>query len=156
MDSALILADMALSLDDQLAEAYRIRGWYFNDSGNPDLALMEYNKAIELNPNDWSSYRTKGSLYWGKDMVKAIENYQKAISLNHGLARLGLLKNLGYVYYESGINEKAAQYYLEAFKLDRDSATIIVLHSMLASWTSLNTPAKYMRWIRQRMTNYGG
>ncbi len=80
MDSVLILADIALSYDDQLAEAYSMRGRYYYRTGLFEKAEKEYDKAIKFNPNDWMAYRGKGLLYFNDDLVKWIDNLQKAAS----------------------------------------------------------------------------
>ena len=48
MDSVLILADLALTYDNTLAEAYTLKGRYFNHIGDTSRALEELNKAILL------------------------------------------------------------------------------------------------------------
>ena len=82
----LILADKALSFDDQLAEAYTVRGDYFNEKGYTEQSIKEYDKAVKFNPNDWRAYKEKGILYMINigDHVKAIDNFQKAVKLNRG------------------------------------------------------------------------
>lgn len=52
LDSVLVLADIALSFDPQLSDAYTARGIYYNSNGQYDKAIIEYEKAIKLNPND--------------------------------------------------------------------------------------------------------
>lgn len=52
LDSVLILCNLALSYDDQLADAHTIKGKYYTDIKKQEQAFKEYNKAISLNPND--------------------------------------------------------------------------------------------------------
>jgi TolB-like protein len=72
MDSVLILTNIAHSYDDQLAEVYTMRGKYFHETGKPEMAMKEFEKAIILNPNDWSSYLIK-AWHSGDDFIKGIE-----------------------------------------------------------------------------------
>jgi tetratricopeptide (TPR) repeat protein len=123
MDSVLILADIALSYDDQLAEAYNVKGYYYYSWSLITKASEEYDKAIKYNPNDWMAYRMKGGLYEYYDLVKAIDNYHKAASLNRGPQLPGLLRQLGNLYRSAGFTEKANYYSQEALKLDDDSAS---------------------------------
>ena len=51
-DTILILANIALSYDDQLSEAYTVRGKYYNNNGLTVEAAEDYNKAIKFNPNE--------------------------------------------------------------------------------------------------------
>ena len=124
LDTFLILTNIALSYDDQLAEAYRNRGAYYEGIGKPDQALKEYNKALDYNPNDWMGYRDIAGLY-DDEPIKQIENYEKALSLNHGPRLPYSLKNLGYAYLSSGFIEKAKYYGQESFALDGDTASYL-------------------------------
>ena len=110
VDSVLILTDIALSYDDQLAEAYTVRGDYYRAKGLTEQAIKEYDKAIKFNPNDWEAYDGKGLLYQYDDLVKTIDNFQKAASLNHGPELPGLLRRIGWAYDDEGFNEKGNYY----------------------------------------------
>jgi TolB-like protein/AraC-like DNA-binding protein/Tfp pilus assembly protein PilF len=121
LDSMLILANKALSLDDKLAEAYRVRGEYYSVKGSVDHALEELNKALECNPNDGVTYMMIGGMYEELDMVISLENLQKAAFLNHGRELTQTLATLGLDYYKAGFPEKGNNFFLEALKLDEDS-----------------------------------
>jgi TolB-like protein len=122
-DSVLILTDIALSFDNQVAEAYNLKGLYYFQTGNPEQAIKEYETAIKLNPNDWMAYYWMGSFYYGggDELVKSIENLQKAASLNHGPELPRILRQISYAYFNSGFLEKSNYYRYEALKLDFDS-----------------------------------
>ena len=66
----LILADIALSFDDQLAEAYVIRGDYYRLNYKNEQAINEYDKAIKFNPNFGQAYFEKGLVYRGDDYYR--------------------------------------------------------------------------------------
>ena len=121
LDSALVLANMALSFDPQLSEAYTFRGNYYSAMGNSEKALEEFNKAIQLNPNDWQAYQGLGRHYLDYDLVKSLENYERAISLHRGPQLANILWSLGKVIETAGFVEEAEHYYREAMKLNGDS-----------------------------------
>jgi len=120
LDSCLILADIALSIDDNLDEAYFIKGKYYRQNGNIEEALNNYDKTLKINPNYYSAYTEKGYLYANvlSDNVKGLENYHKALTLVSGDERPSLLRDLGNIYSDLGFTEKAKHYYQEAFAID--------------------------------------
>jgi TolB-like protein/Tfp pilus assembly protein PilF len=121
MDSVLRLADIALSFDDQLADAYYIRGECYRQIGDREKAIKEYDKAIKLNPNDSWSYNGKAHLYLNDEFVEWIENLEKAVSLNHDNGLPDLLRNLSWAYICIGFPDRSLYYAQEALKLDDDS-----------------------------------
>jgi len=108
LDSVLILSDKALSLDNQLAEAYYLRGLYFSENGELKKANIEFDNAIKFNPNDWVAYYGKGNLnLWslGEPAV-AIENFEMAALLNKGPELPVILQQQAYCYIFSGFFNK--------------------------------------------------
>ena len=131
LDSVLILADHALSFDDQLDEGYYYRGEFYCQTGDVEKALKEYNQAIKYNPNNWEVYYTVGQNvflydYEHMDFVKGLEYLHKAVSINKGTKLPFLLRELGDVYsIWAGLPETGKYYYLEAFSLDNDSISMV-------------------------------
>ncbi len=123
LDSVLILCDRALSYDSQVADIYIIRGNYYWEKGFSDKAIDKYEKALKINPNSWEAYDGKGDVYWHIDLLKSIDNYQKAAFRNRGSELPGLLRKIGTQYLYAGFPEKSEYYYLEALNLDSDSAS---------------------------------
>jgi len=121
LDSILILADIALSIDDQLSEAYLTKGDYYRYNNDKEQALKEYDKAIQFNPNDWNAYYGIGRLNDNADLVKSIDNYHKAGSLERGPFLPFILRLISEAYYDAGFIEKWKYYSQEALKLDFDS-----------------------------------
>jgi len=121
LDTVLYLADMALSFDGELAEAYTIKGECYRRIGDREQANKEYDKAIDFNPNDWMAYRGKGLLYLNDDFIIQIDNMQKAAFLNQGPELPSILRDLWWAFTCIGFEEKAISYELYAQKLDEDS-----------------------------------
>jgi len=96
---------------------------YYRESGMPEQAVKEYDKALEFNPNDWMAYYYKGSIYMFvlEDFVKSIENLHEAVIRNRGEELSSLLNSLGRAYLDIGFVDKAKYYYDEVLKLETDS-----------------------------------
>jgi len=116
MDSVLIFCNKALLFDNQLADAYILLGQYYGQKGDVESAISELDKALELNPNDWMTWRVKGET--DLDPVNNIRYLQKAISLNRGPELPSLLQEIGWIYACYGFPEKALQCYQDKLKLD--------------------------------------
>ncbi len=123
LDSMLLLADIALSFDNQLAEAYVIRGEYYRYWNKHEQAINEYDKALKFNPNSWEAYRNIGELYIWKDYLKYFENMQKAASLHRGPFLPKIYESIGLRYAHLGFKEKGLYYIKEKLRLDDDSAS---------------------------------
>jgi TolB-like protein/AraC-like DNA-binding protein/Tfp pilus assembly protein PilF len=137
LDSVLILCNTALSFDDQLADAYILKGKYFRDSNKPEEASMEYDKAISLNPNDWMAYWEKGDLYyWENDFVSSLELSEKAISLYHGEELAEMLRTVGEQFMNIGFPERAEYYWKQSLELDNDSSRFYNTLSLNEFWLS--------------------
>jgi TolB-like protein/Tfp pilus assembly protein PilF len=122
LDSVLILANKALSFDNQLSEAYVFRGQYYLQKRKSDEAIKEFDKALQLNPNDWMAFKGRGDLYHrNNDFVESIKNYNKAISLHPDTELPILLSSLSLVYTLAGFRDQAVHYIKEKIKLDKDS-----------------------------------
>ena len=127
LDSCLILAEKALSYDDQLDEAYYLKGQYSRVNGYSVEALNNYDKALEINPNYLSAYIRKWELllFVFGDYVKGLENCYKMLNLFRGTERSILLKALARTYLDVGFTERAKDYYYEALVLDGKKASYL-------------------------------
>ena len=103
------------------AAAYVNRGYAYNEKNEYDLALADYNKAIELKPNYENVYNNRGSAYKGKgEYDKALADYNKAIELNPNYAEA--YNNRGNVYSDKGEYDKALADYNKAIELNPNYA----------------------------------
>jgi len=137
LDSVLILANRSISIDPQLSDAYTIRGDYYREHGQEEQAMSEYDRALDLNPNDWMAYSGKGYLYNNSDLVKQLDNSHRAILRYRGSALPDFYRDLANQYRFAGFIKKGNFYTTEAFKLDGDSVKLY--HQLFYSeWLSGN------------------
>jgi TolB-like protein len=143
VDSCLLMADKALSLDNKLAEAYYVKGCFLMLRGEYKESLENLDNALVINPNYYNALFIKGYvfIYGLQDYVKGIEFYEKTLKFTFGdehfafgvSGRSGLMRNLGDSYLYSGFIDEAKKYYLQA--LDQDGDSVNYFRSM--SWLEL-------------------
>jgi tetratricopeptide (TPR) repeat protein len=105
-DSVLYLVDKALTFNQDLEEAYLVRGNYFAGTGAFQEALNEYHKALQINPNYAEAYNYRGVAYELKGQYdKAISDCSKAIEINPEYA--AAYQNRAILYYYKRDYEKA-------------------------------------------------
>lgn len=126
LDSAVVLIDKALSYDEDLASAHKLKGDYYYRTGKPDEALKEYDRALELNPNDWQIYMGLGRIYLGDDLTKELMNYHKAAALNQGKGLSEILRSISSVYRDAGFNAKSRYYLEQLLTLKGDSIQYLI------------------------------
>ena len=102
--------------------AYNNRGSIYSSKGQIDLAIKDYNKAIELKPNDASLYYNRGLAYNKKGKVDlAIKDFDKAIELS--LNDADVYNNRGDAYGTKGEFDKAFTDFRKAIELKPDCAS---------------------------------
>jgi TolB-like protein/tetratricopeptide (TPR) repeat protein len=121
-DSLLFYADIALQFDNQLAEAYDVKGNYYYIIGDTDKAFASERKAIEFNPNYWEAYWSLGDWYYSDEKSdSALLYFNKAIMLNRGSSLPILLGEAAAAYSVFGFRANAYEKYTQAFELEGDS-----------------------------------
>jgi len=98
------------------ARMYREQGFSVQGIGNLDMALVLYQKAVELDPRYAVAYNDLGVIYEAKGMIdRAEENYLKAIKINPDF--LSAYSNLAFFYENKRDLEKAAYYWSKRVEL---------------------------------------
>ncbi len=122
LDSCLILAKKALSIDNNLDEATFLVSEYYYSNGQMDEALDNIDKTLSINPNFYLAFALKGAILtsFQHDYIKGIDNFNKALTLIRGEERPPLLREVGRAYQSVGFLEKAKSYYQEALVLDNN------------------------------------
>ena len=69
-------------LHPKYVKAYNNRGIVYSNQGKYDLAIADYNQAIQLNPKYANAYYSRGLTYQAKKNIeKAISDFEKAADL---------------------------------------------------------------------------
>jgi TolB-like protein len=113
-DSVYYWANLALKYDNQLDEAYLVRGKYYHQTGERAKAEEDFQRAISLNPNQWEAYFGIGEMTYF-DVVKTVEYFRKAISLTRGSEYKYILARLFVTYQFAGFREVAQRLWEDYF-----------------------------------------
>jgi hypothetical protein len=101
------------SLDE---EAYKDRGNEYLKKKDYDKALIEYTKALEINPNYYLVINAIGTVYYEKgDFDLALKHYNRAIKLDPNDYRA--ISNRGLVYHAQKKYDLALQDFKQGLKL---------------------------------------
>jgi TolB-like protein len=101
------LAQKAIELDDGNADAHALLATIHLMHGQLDMASVEAERAIALNPNDAGSYATRGGiLVWLGHPKEAIESFEVAMRLDPSTGS-NLLEPVGWAYYMERRYEEA-------------------------------------------------
>lgn len=107
---------IAGKVDDNEAFYYN-RGKQYAKDGQFDSALSDFNKALELNPNDYVVYYNRGLVYQNKENLdKAVADYSKCIEINPNY--IYAYNNRGLIYDTRREYDKALVDYNKAIQLD--------------------------------------
>jgi len=90
-----------------------IRGslaWGYLCQGKYDLALIEVDKGLSINPNYYPNSRLKGDIYHCRgDLIEAEKEYQKLLEMEEQVAHLDSRDKLGAIYLRQGKFEKSKE-----------------------------------------------
>jgi serine/threonine protein kinase/Flp pilus assembly protein TadD len=94
-------------------------GIYYFNRGAYDEAIIELNRALELDPNYGMAHNELGYVYSATgDFSKAVEHLQKYVSLSPGEANP--LDSLAEAYFDMGRLDEAIANYKDALKIKSD------------------------------------
>jgi len=101
------------------AEEYLLRGDSFSAIKEYDLAILDYDQAIRLNPEYAEAYNNRGyAYYWIGDATHAIADYSRSIELRPNYAYA--YNNRGAAYMASGHPDQAINDLDRAINLQSD------------------------------------
>ncbi len=103
------------------SDAYQGRGVAYRQQGKLDLAMQDFNKAIELDAANTYAYNSRGNAYLDqKDYKDAIADYTQAIKLMPTYAYA--YDNRGDAYDDEGDTDDAIADYTKAIELDAEAS----------------------------------
>ena len=105
------------------AETYFYRGIAYDDKGDADHAIADYDKAIQLKPDlAAAAYTNRGLIYAGQgDIDRAIADYDKAIQLEPDFTVAYNDRGIAYAY--QGDYDRAIADFDQAIQLEPDYAS---------------------------------
>jgi len=91
--------------------------------GNYEMAITEFQKAVELNPVYASAYHNIGNVYVQMSKTEeAIESYQKAIKIAPGLWQSN--QNLAVLFYQEGKYQEAVDCLVKAISANPQNSLL--------------------------------
>lgn len=110
--------DIVQKSPDSAMAHYNMGGEYYAN-GQSDLAIVEFQKAIEIAPNYADAHYNLGAIYQNKGLLKdAVAEYQEVIKLSPGSA--DVYYNLGVIYTQLNSFEEAVLAFQEALRIKPD------------------------------------
>lgn len=79
-DQAMKYVNMALKVDEYIAEAYFVKGWIYKESADTFKAASSFATAREVNPEYYEADMQLASLYAVSDDDRAIQYYDAALA----------------------------------------------------------------------------
>jgi Tfp pilus assembly protein PilF len=108
------------SLDtDETAEAYTYCGWMHNTLGDSDVALSQWYRAIEVDPEFGNPYNDIGSSLLQKGRLnEAVRWFYKALDAENYDTRQFPHVNLGKLYLAKKLYKKSLYHFHQALEID--------------------------------------
>ncbi len=102
----LIFGLLSCANKEKEAEKHFRQGFTYQNQGDLDKALEEYEKAVQLNPGNTRAYTNAGAIHLRREEYdRAIQQFKKVIELSQWDTKAHY--NLGYAYLKKGEVEKA-------------------------------------------------
>jgi len=119
LDSAVAVTDKAISIDPNLAEAYKALGLAYQMKGWIKKGIEAYGKAVELNPNYFPAVGNTGFSYWFLGRYDdALPWMKKALALNPSFPYNYL--GAGVIYASLGKDDEAEEQLVKSLELQPD------------------------------------
>ena len=116
LDSALNAANIALKMNSNLAEAFKAKGLVYFASNNIDLAELNNDKALEINPGYYQAVANKGIfLNQRGQFLDSYKYLQKAIRINP-ISTSNEMSNLVTIFKLIGEEKKSNDYIFNTIK----------------------------------------
>ncbi|MFL7794271.1 MAG: tetratricopeptide repeat protein [Anaerolineae bacterium] len=124
----LILMDLVLEANPNLAPPHWYRGMAYFYLGDYESGLLEMEQALAIDPEYALAYADRGLLYAAMgDLDKAMADWERALELDPSLAKVH--HNMGAMYFNQGDYYRALEQYGLAVAIDPTRAVSWLNHS---------------------------
>ena len=128
LDSMKLYANKALELDDQIADAYYVKGYYEREQGNLAEAMEFMKQAIAIEPNNtMAMIGVSGILERLYDYVGSVEMLHSAAGLEGGPTLDLIFNTLAWEYWFMDLKEPCEHYLNEYVSVTGDSLVYYTL-----------------------------
>ena len=101
---------------------YRKRGNAYQELKKYRQAIADYDRALELDPNDTTTYRDRGrAYYWHNEYQQALSDYNRVLELNPNSAAFYNWR--GWTYFWLKEHRKALSDFNQALELNPNHAS---------------------------------
>ena len=115
----------AVKIDTGYVEAYYNLGYSYEKSGDPDSAIMSYEKILYLDPKYYLVYARLNNVYINKNAFKKAIEINK-FAIQHHPGSMELYANIGNAYILLKDIANAMKYFEYAIKIDPDNYDLLV------------------------------
>jgi protein O-mannosyl-transferase len=117
--------------DETAAYFQRALVYQYSNKVQPQLALADYSKAIDMNPNYVDAYLNRGSLYVDQlsEYDLGIADFNKVLEINPNNIDAGT--NKGIAYYRKGDYEEALNSYNQVIQKTGNSGRVYFLEALV-------------------------
>lgn len=118
-DTALMLAQRAVELDEQSADTWKALGVVQGRKFNLSAAKANYEKALERNPNHFQSLTNLANLFAREgNLVEAVRLYKKTLTINPLYSEA--YSGLGGIYTDLELYDQSTEQNQKSIELDGD------------------------------------
>jgi type IV pilus assembly protein PilF len=143
----------AIEKDSELASAYYFAATASDSMGYVERAADLYKKAIEIAPTNGGFYFSYGEIQKRMNNLDEAEEYLlKGLPLAPEEYKFLFNYNLGWIYYDNSILDKAEYYFKEADKLQPNDNT--VLQNLGSIALRQGKPKEAIPYLEQVLKNY--
>jgi tetratricopeptide (TPR) repeat protein len=134
-EDALIILNSALRIDDQIPDAYWMKGVIYRETGDLENALSSFQTSIEVNPSFFDGYIALGIAYGATSNPLAVDYYNTAMELRPRSVEAKY--NMAMYYQELMLEEPSAR------KIALEKA--LALYEAILEIDSMNASAAFNR-----------
>ena len=121
LEEAIVAQTRAIEISPRSIFYYN-RGVFYREQGQVELALGDYSKALEINPNYADAYGNRGVLYQQQGQVElALADYNQVLEINPNNA--DAYNNRGALYQQQGKVELALADYNQVLEINPNNAS---------------------------------